>query len=112
MPFNGVVTEYDDNGYSSNASFTKSIPFGGGVVKAGPGRLLKVVVTTTFAGAGGFLALWDSPSAASGTPLLQIPTASGVAGAIFTVDLPALAGIFASNPGGTLTAGAVTIGYS
>lgn len=112
MPFNGVVTEYDDNGYSSNARQTISVPFGGGVVKAGPGRLLKVVVTTAFVGAGGFLAFWDSPSAAAGTPLLQIPTASGLAGAIFTVDLPAAAGIFVSNPSATLTAGAVTIGYS
>lgn len=110
MPLNGVVTDYDDLGFPSNAAFTKAIPFGGGVVKAGPGRLLKVVVTTAFVGAGGVLTFYDNAGAASGTPLLAIPVAAGLVGAIFTVDMPAASGIFAGNA--SLTAGAVTVGYS
>jgi hypothetical protein len=42
--------------------------------------------------------------------LLTILLAAGLAGAVYTVDLPALNGIFAANTG--LTAGALTVGYS
>lgn len=109
MPMNGVVTDYDDLGFPSVAAFTKAVPFGGGVVKASAGRLFKVVVTTAFVTAGN-MTLYDNPSAAAGTPLLVIPLASGVVGAIFTLDLPALSGIFAGSTG--ITAGAVTVGYA
>jgi hypothetical protein len=108
MPLNGVVTRYDDNGFSSSATKTASVPFTGGVVKAGAGRMIKVVVTTAFVTAGN-LAFYDNAAGtATGTPLLTIPTAAGTLGAIFTVDLPVTAGISAVNT--SLTAGAVTVG--
>lgn len=111
MPLNGVVTEYDDNGFSSNATFTKNVGFAGGVVKSTPGRFLKVVVTTLFVGVGGLLSFYDNAAGtATGTPLLTIPVASGTVGAVFTVDLPVTAGISAVNT--SLTGGAVTVGYS
>ena len=113
MAQNGIVTRYDDRGFPGVAAFTKPLTFAGGVVKAGAGRLLRVVVTTAFVGAGGQLAFYDSLTAvASATPLLTIPVAAGLVGAIFLVDLPARAGIAAVNTGGTLSAGAVTVGYS
>jgi hypothetical protein len=109
MPFNGVVTEYDDNGYSSNATRTSNVGFAGGIVKTGAGRMIKVVVTTAFVTTGN-LAFYDNAAGtASGTPLLTIATAAGAAGATFTVDLPVTAGISAVNT--SLTAGAVTVGY-
>lgn len=109
MPLNGVVTDYDDNGFPANAAFTKSIPFGGGAVKGSPGRLLKVIVTTAFVTAG-TMTIYDNASAAAGTVLLAIPLAAGTVGAVFTLDLPAANGIFVGSTG--ITAGAVTIGYS
>ncbi len=109
-PKGRVLTRYDDAGFPSMAAFATALTNTGGVVKASPGRLLKVVVTTTFAGAGGLMTFYDNASAASGTVLLAIPTATA-AGVVYTIDLPALNGIFAGI-GGTLSAGAVTIGYS
>jgi hypothetical protein len=109
MAKNGIVTTYDDLGYPTAAAATVGLTFAGGVVKASPGRLLKVVVTTAFVTAG-TLTFYDSTSAASGTVLLAIPQASGTVGAIFTLDVPSLKGIFAASTG--LTAGAVTVGFS
>lgn len=110
MPLNGSVTRYDDNGFSSNATATKNVGFAGGVVKAGAGRMIKVIVTTAFVGTSAQLAFYDNAAGtATGTPLLTIPVASGTVGAIFTVDLPVTAGISAVNT--SLTAGAVTVGY-
>ena len=114
MAKNGIVTPYDDNGFPAVAAFAAPLTFAGGVAKAAAGRLLKVVVTTLFAsGGGGQLAFYDSATAvAQGTPLLTIPVAAGVVGAVFDVNLPAVNGIAAVNTGGTLTGGAVTVGYS
>jgi hypothetical protein len=113
MAFNGIVTPYDDLNHPADASHAVPLTFAGGVIKAATGRLLKVVVTTAFAGALGTLVFYDSATAvASSTPLLTIPVAGGVVGAVFSVDLPASAGIAAVNTGGTLTAGNVTVGYS
>lgn len=83
----------------------------GSPVKAGAGRLAKVIVTTALAGSGSRLAFYDNATGdASGTPLLTIPVASGTVGAVFPVDLPVTAGISAA--GLALTAGAVTLGMS
>jgi hypothetical protein len=113
MPLNQVVTPYDDAGYPAVARITAVLTFAGGVVKAAPGRLIRVIVTTAFVGATGQLEFYDnSTGAATGTPLLTIPVAAGLAGAVFVADLPALTGISAVNTGGTLSAGAVTVGYS
>lgn len=109
MAKNGIITQYDDAGFPALAAFTVSIPFGGGAVKTSAGRLLKVIVTTAFATAG-TMTFYDNASAASGTVLLAIPLASGTVGAIFTLDLPAVNGIFVGSTG--ITAGAVTVGYA
>ena len=108
-PKGRVLTRYDDAGSPSAAAFAVPITFAGGVVKASPGRLLKVIVTTAFASGTG-ITFYDNASAGSGTVLLTILLAAGLAGAVYTVDLPALNGIFAVNTG--LTAGALTVGYS
>lgn len=82
----------------------------GGLVKAAPGRLARVIVTTAFTGAGSNMAFYDSATGQPGTPLLTIPLAAGTVGAVFPVDLPATGGITAL--GSLLTAGAVTVGYA
>ena len=106
-----IVTQYDDAGYASAPNSTLSLTFAGGVVKASPGRLLRVFVTTAFV-TSGTLTFYDNATAASGLVLLAIPqgATSGAAGASYTVDLPAVNGIYAGTTG--LTAGAVLIGYS
>jgi len=105
-----IITPYDDNGYCSVARLTNTLTYTGGVVSASAGRLLKVTVTTAFVGASGVLTFYDNAGAASGTPLLAIPVAQGVSGAVFTIDLPVVNGIFAGNA--SLTAGGVTVGYA
>ena len=110
MAMNGVQTHYDDNGFSLNATHTTTLTYAGGVVRTQPGRLIKVTVTTAFVTTGNLTFYDNALGTATGTPLLVILTAAGVAGAIFTVDLPAALGISAVNT--NLSAGAVTIGYS
>jgi hypothetical protein len=111
MPYNPELTSYDDNGHPSEATHTITSTFAGGNLKQTPGRLVKVVVTTAFTGAGGTLSFYDNATGAStGTPLLTIPVAAGTVGAIFNVDMPVSAGISAVNA--SLTAGAVTLGVS
>jgi hypothetical protein len=111
MAKNAIATPYDDAGFPALANATVSIPFGGGLVKASAGRLLKVIITTAFVTAG-TLTLYDNASAASGTILLAIPQGAGTSsqGVIYTLDLPAVNGIFAGSSG--ITAGAVTVGYA
>ena len=110
MAMNGEITLYDDNGYSLNAVKTATLTFAGGVVRTVPGRLVRVTVTTPFV-TGGNLSFYDNAlGTATGTLLLVILTAAGVNGAIFSTELPTAFGISAVNT--SLTAGAVTIGYS
>lgn len=45
MAKNGIVTDYDDAGYPQASAFTAALT-ATGVVKGGPGRLLKIIVTT------------------------------------------------------------------
>lgn len=106
MSKNQIVTMYDDAGFPANAAFAAPVTIGTTqTVKAGAGRLLRVVVTAVTATA--VTTIWDSASAASGTPLLVIPIAAPV-GTVYTPDLPAVNGITVSGAG----TGAITIGYS
>ena len=111
-----IVTQYDDAGYASAPNSTLAITlatsYAGGVVKASPGRLLRVFVTTALVGSGGTLVFYDNASAGTGLVLLTIPTAGGTAGASFIADLPAVNGIYALNTSATLSAGAVVVGFS
>jgi hypothetical protein len=110
MAKNWIICQYDDAGYPTSPVFALPLTNAGGVVKASPGRLIKVIVTTTFAGASGLMTFYDNASAASGVALLAIPTGTA-AGTIYSIDPPAVNGIFAGITG-TLSAGAVTVGYS
>jgi hypothetical protein len=119
MAKNAIVTTYDDYAYPTNAVFTTPVTLTSSLtaqaIKTGPGRLLKISVITVLAGSGGVLEFWDNVSAGSGTPLYALPvsnTSANVVGSIITVDLPALNGIYLTNASGTITSGAVTIGYS
>lgn len=107
MANNQIVTPYDDSGEPSNATHTAAhtAPLLQ-TVKASPGRLMKVIVTTVTAAA--VITIYDSISAASGTPLLVIPVAAAV-GTIYDVQMPAALGITVQSTGAT---GAITISYS
>ena len=99
-----VRTLVDDRQFPVYAALTQSLT-GTGAVKAAPGRLVKIVVTTALSAAA--VTVYDNASAASGTVLFVIP-ASTPAGTVYDVNLPALAGIYASFAG----TGTVTFGYS
>lgn len=98
-----IVTQYDDAGFPLLAAFTVSLT-GTAAVKASAGRLCKIVVTTALSAAA--VTVYDNTSAA-GTVLFTIP-ASAPAGSVYTPDLPAVNGIYASFAG----TGTVTFGYS
>ena len=76
-------------------------------VKASPGRLASVIITTTGAGAGPVL-IYDNPSTNSGTVIGAIP-GNAAAGTRFPFDMPALAGIWVQ---GVASGPAFTVGYS
>ncbi|SRR6266581_2701491 len=99
-----VRTLVDTYGYPVSPASTASVS-ATGAVKAAPGRLACILVTTALSGAA--VTIYDNASAASGTVLAVIPASSAV-GFRVVVDLPAFAGIYASF-GGT---GTVAIGYS
>ena len=99
-----ILVPYDDAGFPSLASSTVSLTVTG-AVKASAGRLLKVIITTTMSAAA--TTIYDNASAASGTILFVIP-ASATAGTIYSIDLPAVNGIYASFAG----TGTVTFGYA
>lgn len=106
MANNGIVTDYDDNGFAQLATLTKPISAAGTfVVKGAPGRLLKVVVTTS---AAGVITIYDNASAGAGTVLLAIPTTPGP-GTVYDVNLPAANGITVVA---AATPSSVTIGYA
>lgn len=109
MAKNAIVTDYDDAGFPAIASETVSLAYTAipAVVKAGAGRLHKVIVTTATAGAG--ITIYDNASTNSGTILLAIPV-SATAGTVYDVNLPAANGIYAYQSGAS--GGVVTIGYA
>jgi hypothetical protein len=101
MANNQVVTSYDDAGYPAAPSRTVFLT-GTAAVKTAPGRLHKIVVTTTTSAA---VTVYDNATAASGTVLFAVPSSAPV-GSAYAVDLPALNGIYASFAGtGTLAFG-------
>ena len=104
MAKQGIVVPYDDAGFPQVAASTVSAT-ATGVVKPSAGRLLKAVVTTALSAAA--ITIYDNASTNSGTILFVIP-ASAAAGSVYTIDLPAVNGIYASF-GGT---GTVTFGYA
>lgn len=107
MAKNQIVTQYDDAGYPAQAAGTTPVTLGGvQTIKAGAGRLMKVVVTTVTASAA--TTIYDNASAGSGTPLLVIPAAAA-AGTVYDVNLPAVNGITVSSSGAT---GNITVGYA
>lgn len=75
------------------------------VIKAGPGRLCRIVVTALGTA---LINIYDNASAASGTILFTIP-ASAAAGTIYDVQMPAALGIVAGNAANTP---ALTVSYS
>ena len=108
MAKQGIVTPYDDAGFPAAAASTAVVPASGGVqtVKAGAGRLLKVIVTvatTTTA-----CTVYDNASAASGLVLAVIPAATA-AGTVYDINLPVSNGITVN---GAAAAGSLTIGYA
>jgi hypothetical protein len=106
MAKNQIETQYDDAGFPAVAAYTAPVTIGTTqTVKAAAGRLCRVTVTTVTATA--VTTLYDSAAAASGTPLLVIPTAAPV-GTIYAVDLPVVNGITVAGAG----TGAITVGYS
>lgn len=103
MAKNQVVTEYDDASYPIVASATAPLT-ATGAVKAAPGRLFKLVITTALSAA---VTVYDNTAAASGTVLFAT-AATPAAGTIYDVNLPAASGIYASFAG----TGAITFGYA
>lgn len=98
-----TVTEYDDAGFPQIAAFTLPLT-ATSTVKAGPGRLLKMVITTALSAA---VTVYDNTGAASGTVLFAT-AATPAAGTVYDVNLPAVNGIYASFAG----TGAITFGYA
>jgi hypothetical protein len=98
-----IVTQYDDAGFPLVAAFTLPLT-ATGAVKAAPGRLLKMIVTTALSAA---VTVYDNTAAASGT-ILFATAATPAAGTVYDVNLPAAAGIYASFAG----TGAITFGYA
>lgn len=106
MAKNGITTTYDDAGFPQSAAAVANLTIGTTqTVKAGPGRLLKVIVTTVTATA--VTTVYDNASAASGTILMTVPIAAPV-GTVYDVNLPAVNGITVGGAG----TGALAIGYA
>jgi hypothetical protein len=112
MAKNGIVTPYDDNGYPAYAAFTEVVSATAGLqtVKSSPGRLMKIVVTTTLTAADGNLTFYDNAQGQASGTVLAVVAQGTVAGTIIDVNMPALNGISAN--GANSAAGAVTVGYS
>lgn len=112
-----IVTLYDDLGFpaaSANvANWTAAAS--GTLVKAGAGRLCRVVILTAFVGTSTVVTFYDNAAGtATGTPLFSIGVGSSAnaVGQVFAVDLPVASGITVIGSGGTFSAGGIGIGYS
>lgn len=93
---------YITNGGTATVVITAS---SAGAVKAAPGRLCRVLVTTAVTSA---VSIFDNTNAASGTVIATIPTTAAV-GTVYDVQLPAAVGIYVG--GGTGSPG-LTVSYS
>lgn len=78
---------------------------GAAAVKASPGRLCRIIVTTLGTAV---LNFYDNTNAATGTIIGSVP-ASAAAGTMYDVQLPGAVGIYA---GGATNTPAVTVGYA
>lgn len=117
MAKNAIATSYDDAGFPAPAASVANwtAAQSGTVIKAGAGRLSKLVVLTAFTGASTVITVYDNATgAASGTPLFAVALASGLnaAGQVIDLNLPAAAGISIVGSGGAFGAGVIGIGYS
>lgn len=104
-----LIQIVDSNGNPSTAATaTATVAANAGtvVVKASPGRLYRVLVTT--AASTGVLTIYDNASAASGTVLAVVP-ASTAAGTLYNLEVPAANGITVSAPA---SCAAVTLSYA
>jgi len=110
MAHNMVGTLVDDNGYNIDSIASVAVAAGPGttVIKNGPGRLNRVLLTTASGTAPGVLTFYDSVGAASGTILAIVPV-STAAGTAYDIRMPAAVGITAV---GTTNSGAATVAYS
>lgn len=86
-----------------------AIAAGAVVVKAAPGRLCSVLVTTATTAAQN-ITFFDNASAGSGTVIGIVPGGSTVTGNPFVFNMPASAGITISQ-NAALAAGAITISF-
>lgn len=96
-------------GFNNLAVTAAQIASGVVVVKAAPGRLCRVLVTTTTTAAQA-ITIFDNASAGSGTIIGLIPGGT-VAGTILDFSMPAALGItIGSNA--SLAAGAITVTFN
>lgn len=104
-----VVTLVDAGGFAGSTSSTAVVAAGAGttVIKAGPGRLGRVIVTGAVPT--GALTFYDNASAGSGTVLAVIPASGVTSGQAFDIQMPAANGITAVGAAGSA---AVTVSYS
>jgi len=107
MPHAPLRTTVDDQGFSIGGSVTATVPAGAATtnIKAGKGRLCKIVVTA--AGTAGQTTFYDN-TAGSGTVLAVVPGTAAV-GTSYDIGMPAAIGITAV---GITGAAALTISYS
>ena len=117
MAKQGIVVPYDDAGFPVPAAFTANwtATASGTVIKAGAGRLARVIILTAFAGTTTNVAVYDNAAGtASGTPLLSLAVGSALnaGGQVLVLDLPVVSGISIVGSGGTFSAGLIGIGYS
>ena len=90
------------------ASSTVSIPVNNTltVIKAAPGKLFRVIITTAGTSA---INIYDNAAAASGTIIGSIPATTAV-GNIYSFDMPAVLGLTVA--GGSGTTPGFTVSYS
>lgn len=103
-----AVTPVDPNGFTISPGGSNATPIAANtaantVIKSTPGRLCRVIVTTSAANP---MSIFDNASAASGTIIGQLPATPAV-GAVYDFQTPAANGITvggsATNPGVTIT---------
>jgi hypothetical protein len=83
---------------NSGGQSTVSVPSGAGntVIKAGPGRLCRVVITTLGSGSGD-VTFYDNATTNSGTVLFRFINTQALATYLPAIDMPAANGITVAN---------------
>lgn len=105
-----VRTEVDAYQFPVSAQFAMPVAAAASqAVKASPGRLCSLVITTTgTAAASSTVNIYDNAAANSGTVIGSIP-GNAAAGTRFPFDMPAMNGIWVQ---GVANGPAFTVGYS